>query len=44
MDTIPNTKAIGHHGGEATEADGWTGEGTGGQDVVVDGCVGWVCV
>lgn len=44
MDTIPNTKAIRHHGGEATKADGWTGEGTGGQDVVVDGCVGWVCV
>lgn len=44
MDTIANTKAISHHRGEATEAHSWTGEGAGGEDVVIDGCVGWVHV
>lgn len=44
MDTVSNPKPIRHHRGKSTKADSWAGEGTGGQDVVVDGCVGWVCV
>lgn len=44
MDTISNPKSIRDHRGKSTEADSWAGEGAGGQDVVVDGCVGWVGV
>jgi len=44
MDTVANAEAVRHHRGEATEIHSWTGEGARGQDVVVDGSVGWVCV
>lgn len=44
MDTISNTKAIRHYGGKTTKVHSWTGEGTCRKDVVVDGCIGWVCV
>lgn len=44
MDTVSNPKSIRDHRGKSTKADSWAGEGTGGQDVVVDGGVGWVCV
>lgn len=42
MDSVADTKPIRHYGGEATQAHGGTGEGAGGQDVVVDGGIGWV--
>lgn len=44
VDTIADAKPIGHHWGEASEAHGWTAEGAGGEDVVVDGGVSRVCV
>lgn len=44
MDTISNTKAIRHDRGKTTKVHSWTGEGTCRQDVVVDGCIGWVSV
>lgn len=44
MDTVPNTKPVGHNWGKAAEADSWTGEGASGEDVVVDGSVRWVRV
>lgn len=43
-DTVSDPESIRHHRGKSTKADSWAGEGAGGQDVVVDGCVGWVCV
>ncbi len=44
VDTVADTKPIGHHWSKATEVHSWTGEGAGRQDVVVDGSVSWVCV
>lgn len=44
MDAVTHTEAIRHHGGKAAQTHSWTGEGAGGEDVVVDGGVGWVCV
>lgn len=44
MDTVANTKPIRHHWGKATKVHSWTGEGAGGEDVVVDGNISWVCV
>lgn len=44
MNAVSNPKSIRYHRGKSTEADSWAGEGTGGQDVVVNGCVGWVRV
>ena len=44
MDTIANAKPIRHHWGEAAEVHGWTGEGAGREDVVVDGRVSRVSV
>lgn len=43
MNTVANAEAVRNHGGESTEAHGWTGEGAGREDVVVDGTVGGVC-
>lgn len=40
--TISNAKAIRYHRGKPTEVHCWTGEGTCREDVVVDGCIGWV--
>ena len=39
MDTVSNTKPIRHHWGKAAKVNSWTGEGAGGEDVVVDGGV-----
>lgn len=36
VDTVANAKPVGHHWGKAAEADSWTGESAGGEDVVVD--------
>lgn len=44
MDAVADAKPVWHHRGEAAEAHGRTGEGAGGEDVVVDGSVGGVCV
>lgn len=44
VDAVADTEPVGHHGGEASQADGGAGEGAGGQDVVVDGGVGGVGV
>lgn len=44
MDTIADAKPVRHHGGKATEAHGWAGEGAGGEDVVVDSGVSGVSV
>lgn len=39
MDAISNTKPVGHHRRKAAKAYSWTGEGAGGENVVVDGTV-----
>lgn len=44
VDTVANAEPVGHHWGKATEADGRTGEGASGEDVVVNGGVSWVHV
>lgn len=44
MDAVANAKAVRYHGGKAPQVDRRTAERAGGQDVVVDGGVGWVSV
>lgn len=44
VDAVSHAKPVGHHWGKAAEAHGWTGEGAGGEDVVVDGSISWVRV
>lgn len=44
MDAVAHPEAVGHHWGEAAEVDSRTGQGAGGQDVVVDGGVSGVSV
>lgn len=44
MDTVAHPESIGHHRGKASQVNGRAGEGAGGEDVVVDGGVGWVLV
>lgn len=44
MDTVSNTKAVRYYGGKAPKVHSWTGKGTSRKDVVVNGCVGRVCV
>lgn len=44
MDPVADTEPIRDHRGKATEVHSRTGEGAGGEDVVVDGGVRWVCV
>lgn len=44
VDAVTDAKAVGHHRSEAPQTDCRTGEGAGGQDVVVDGGVGGVRV
>lgn len=39
MDAISNTKPVRHHRRKAAKFYSWTGEGAGGEDVVVDGTV-----
>lgn len=39
VNTVADTEAVGHHRGEATKVHSRTGEGAGGEDVVVDGRV-----
>lgn len=44
MDAISNTKPVRHHRRKAAKVYSWTGEGAGGENVVVDGTVCRVCV
>lgn len=44
VDAVTDAEPVGHHRSEAPEADGGAGEGAGGEDVVVYGGVGGVCV
>lgn len=44
MDTISNAKPIRYHGGKSTKVHSWTSEGTGRQNVMVDGRVRSLCI